>query len=204
MPKQSGGRIVQVLVIDQHLPGNFIVSVLAVPKHLAIAREKWQRHKDTISPKLPLPALRVRMPKPAVFGAGISIEDSADIFGRELVLFLFRFFIEYQQKISRHYVIEGVDRPINPALVVDVQIDPRLNMIQITLVLRSEVDEVDPIKIKRLGIAPAFQRFGGGKTFDSGINYGFGPVDVGGKRFTSVEIRARQSDCSGSQNANHY
>src|SRR5438093_13013999 len=95
VPKQPRGRIVEVLVIDQHLLCRLVVCVLAVPKHLAIAREEWQRHEYTVGPKLPLATLRVRMPKPAVLRARIRVEDFANTLSRELVLLLLRFFVEY-------------------------------------------------------------------------------------------------------------
>src|SRR2546427_7279203 len=122
VPKHPRGRIVEVLVINQHLLCRLVVCVPAVPKHLAIAREEWQRHKNTVGPELPLATLRVRMPEPAVLRARVSVEDFANTFRRELVFLLLRFLVENQQKISRHHEIQGVDGAIDLALVVDMQI----------------------------------------------------------------------------------
>src|SRR3989442_8800 len=130
VPKQPSGWIVEVLVINQHLLCRLVVCVPAVPKHLAIAREEWQRHKNAVGPELPLATLRVRMPERAVLRARVSVEDFANTFRRELVFLLLRFLVENQQKISRHHEIQGVDGAIDLALVVDMQIDPRLDMIQ--------------------------------------------------------------------------
>jgi len=95
------------------------------------------------------------------------------------------FLVENQQKISRHHEIKGVDGAIDLALVVDMQIDPRLDMIQIALILRSEINEVDTIQVKRFSVTPTFQRIGSWKTFDGRINYGLGPIGICRSRFNS-------------------
>src|SRR5213593_461553 len=88
MPKQTRRRIVQMPVIDQDLFGRFVIRVLAVAKHLAIAHQKWERHENAVCPELPLAAGRFGMPEASIFCARISIEDLANILGGELVLLL--------------------------------------------------------------------------------------------------------------------
>ena len=148
MPQQTRCGVVQVLVINQQLVCHFIVRRCAISKHLPIAREKRKRHENTVGPQLPLPALCVGMPKAAVFGSGIGIENFSNVVRGKFVFLLLRFFIKDQQEISRQHVVQRIDRSIDSALVIYVKIDPRSNVIEILWVLRSEIHKIDTIQIK--------------------------------------------------------
>src|SRR5260370_42587389 len=106
------------------------------------------------------------MPEAAVFRARISIKNPTNIFSGELDVTLLGFLVENKQKISRKHVIQRVDRPIDYSLVIDVQIYPRLYMIEISRVARPQIDKILAIEIERLRIAPALQRLSRRKTFD--------------------------------------
>lgn len=146
-----------MLVVDQNLPGRFVVRVGAVTKHLSVANQERQRHEHTVGPKLPLTAGRIRMPEPAIFRPWISIKDRANILRGELVLFLLRLLVENQQQVAGQHVIERVDRTIDCALVIDVKVDPGFDVIQVSFVVRSQIDEILAIEIKRLRITPALE-----------------------------------------------
>src|SRR6266513_3302372 len=55
VPEQPRCRIVQVLVVNQQLLSHFIICIRAVAKHLSVAREKRERHENSVGPQLPLP-----------------------------------------------------------------------------------------------------------------------------------------------------
>src|SRR5215510_36331 len=101
------------------------------------------------------------MPEATVFGARVSIENAAHILRGQFVFLLLRFFVKDQQQISRHHVIQRVDWPIDSALIVNVLIDPGLNVIEVTLVPGPQIYQVLAVEIERLGIAPTFERFAG-------------------------------------------
>src|SRR6266513_4538866 len=61
VPEQPRCRIIQVLVVNQQLPSHFIICICAIAKHLSVAREKRERHENSISPQLPLPVRVGRM-----------------------------------------------------------------------------------------------------------------------------------------------
>src|SRR5688572_7430128 len=103
MPQQSCFRIVEVLVIDQHLFDGFRICVLAVAKHLSVTNEEWHAHKNSVGPELPLSALSVGMPKAAVLGSRVRVERAPDLVGATLVLRLLCLLVEDQAKISREH-----------------------------------------------------------------------------------------------------
>src|ERR1043166_444884 len=98
MPQQTGRRVVEVLVVNQHLLHYLIIGVLAVTKHLTVPREKRQRHKYAVGPQLPCPARNVRVPEATVLCPRVRIENSTDVFRGKLVFFLLRFLVKNQQQ----------------------------------------------------------------------------------------------------------
>ena len=176
VPKQTSSWIIKVLIINQQLFRNFVIAVRAVAEHLSVTSQKRKRHEDAVSPKLPLATLSFCVPEPAIFGARIGGENFSDVVSGEFVFFLFRFLIKNQQKIAGQHIIECIDRSIDCAFVVDVQIDPGLNVIKITLVFGSEVNEIDAIQIKRLCIPPTFQRISSRITLHRRFDHRNGPI----------------------------
>src|SRR6185295_12302935 len=146
-----------VLEVNQHLLHNFLVAVLAFAEHLAVARQKRERHKDAVGPQLPRTARNVGVPEAAVFRTRISVEDFANVLSSKPVFLLLRLFIKNQQKISGHDVIERVNLAIDRALLVDVLINPRLDVIQVTLVSGAKIDKVLAIEIESFRVSPAFE-----------------------------------------------
>ena len=106
------------------------------------------------------------MPEAAVFRARISIEDFANTLRGQFIFFLPGLFVKNQKQISRQHIVERIDRTIDRAFVVDVQIDPGLQVLEISLIVSAQINEVFAIKIERLCIAPTFQRFRRRKAFD--------------------------------------
>ena len=85
------------------------------------------------------------MPESALLGARVSVENLSDVVSREFVFFLLCLLIKNQQEIAGQHVIKRINRSVDGAFVIYMQIDPGLNMIQIALVPGSEIDQVDTV-----------------------------------------------------------
>src|ERR1051325_11689012 len=118
-------------VINKQLLDGLGIRVFAVAEHPAVPNQKGQRHENAVRPKLPLSAFCVRMPQSTILGPWVGIENFSDVVGAALILWLLRFLIEDQAQIARQHVVERIYWPVDRPLIVDMQIDPRLNMIEI-------------------------------------------------------------------------
>jgi len=85
---------------------------------------------------------------------------------------LLSFLVKDQKEICGQHENFRIDGTVDCALVVDVQIDPRSDVIEIALLVCPEIDEIDAVEVKRLLVTPTFQRIRSRETlhrrFDDG------------------------------------
>ncbi len=128
------------------------------------------------------------MPEATVFRARISVEALSNAVGSEFIFRRFCFLVEQQQKVAGEHAVEVVKldlahfalciRARDDAILVNAQVDPILDVFEIPRIASSLVNEILPVKVKRLRVTPRAEIIRRWVSFHRRLNHCDGPISL--------------------------